>query len=133
MTTGSLVFRLPTLALVFIAVSAGCSRSERPELGEVSGVVTLDGQPLPDALVLFTPEGEGRTSQALTDAEGRYRLAYLRDIVGANVGPHHVRIRTATEESGGKERLPAKYHAKSVLTATVAPGANLVDFPLSSR
>ncbi len=133
MNRESPAFRLPIFCLGIALAAAGCSRSDRPELAEVEGMVTLDGQPLPDALVLFTPEGQGRTSQALTDAEGRYRLAYLRDIVGANVGPHHVRIRTATEEAGGKERLPPKYHAKSVLTATVAPGENVVDFPLSSR
>jgi hypothetical protein len=44
-----------------------------------------------------------------------------------------VRITTATEERGGRELLPAKYHAKSTLTADVAPGSNTIDFPLTAK
>jgi len=83
--------------------------------------------------VLFTPDGPGRTSQGVTDASGRYRVAYLRDIVGANLGRHVVRILTAREETGAKEILPPRYHAKSTLSATVAAGENTVDFALDSK
>jgi hypothetical protein len=44
-----------------------------------------------------------------------------------------VRITTATEDNGGRERLPMRYHAKSELTATVEPGANRHDFALTSK
>jgi len=125
--TASFVF---AAALAFLA---GCGKSDRPELGSVEGTVTLDGRPLPDALVLFTPDGPGRTSQGVTDASGRYRVAYLRDIVGANLGRHVVRILTAREETGAKEILPPRYHAKSTLSATVAAGENTVDFALDSK
>lgn len=116
-----------------VALAAGCGRRDVPPLGLVTGTVTLDGAPLADTLVLFTPEGPGRTSQAITDATGRYRLAYLRDIAGANVGRHVVRITTATEENGGRERLPARYHRRSELAADVAAGDNTIDFPLSAK
>lgn len=112
----------------------GCSRSARPPLGEVSGTVTLDGQPLPRALVTFVPiAGPGRTSHAYTDSEGRYTLVYLRDIPGADVGQHVVRITTVSEEFRGREQLPLRYHAQSTLIASVEPGSNTHDFPLTSK
>lgn len=113
--------------------TAGCSRSDRPPLGAVHGTVTLDGVPLENALVLFTPEGPGRTSLGSTGPDGTCSLAFLRDIMGANLGRHHVRITTATEENGGREMLPAKYHAKSMLWADVSAGVNTVDFPLTVK
>ena len=126
------LFRL-LLAAMALVLSAGCSRSDRPPLGTVTGTVTLDGVPLANALVLFTPAGPGRTSLGSTGPDGTYSLTFLRDIMGANLGRHHVRITTATEESGERELLPAKYHAKSTLTADVAIGANTIDFPLTAK
>jgi hypothetical protein len=125
--------RLVFPALVALACLTGCGRSDRPPLGRVGGTVTLDGVPLPAALVVFTPSGPGRSAIATTDTAGRYELAFLRDIAGANVGSHTVRITTAGEDRGGKEILPARYHRKTELTATVEPGDNTLDFSLQSK
>jgi len=116
-----------------VAPAGGCSRSDRPALGTVSGRIMLDGRPLPNATVLFTPDGKGRTSLGFTDSDGRYGLFYLRDIPGANLGRHAVRITTATEENGGREMLPPRYHAQTVLEATVAAGNNQQNFLLETR
>jgi hypothetical protein len=112
---------------------AGCGGIETPPLGLVEGVVTLDGVPLPAAMVVYTPDGPGRSSTAVTDTSGRYALVFLRDIPGANVGTHTVRITTATGKRGVREMLPTRYHRKTVLTATVQPGSNTIDFALQSR
>lgn len=120
-------------AILAVGLAAGCGKSDRPPLGVVTGVVTLDGAPLTDALVLFTPDTAGRTSRGLTDATGRYELSFLRDIMGANIGHHAVRITTVTDDSGGKERLPKRYHAATKLEAVVEPGANTIDFSLTSK
>jgi len=125
---------LPLSCLVLASlVAVGCSRSDRPPLGRVGGTVTLDGAALAGALVVFTPDGPGRSALATTDSAGRYELSFLRDIAGANVGTHRVRITTATEDRGGKEILPDRYHVKTELTATVEPGTNTLDFPLQSK
>lgn len=124
---------LGALAMAVCTASAGCSRSDRPPLGRVGGTVTLDGSPLSGALVVFVPDGPGRSAIATTDAAGRYELSFLRDIAGANVGTHSVRITTATEDRGGKEILPDRYHAKTELKATVKAGTNTLDFPLESK
>ncbi len=63
------VFQLSLLSSVLLT---GCSSSSGPETVSVSGVVTLNGQPLDNAEVYFM--GDGLTGFGRTDAEGRYRL-----------------------------------------------------------
>jgi len=111
----------------------GCSRSQQPPLGLVSGTVRLDGEALANATVRFTPAGPGRTSEGTTDANGRYELRYLRALAGANIDQHTVRITTASEANGGREMLPPRYHARSQLEASVVSGTNRLDFDLRSK
>lgn len=70
---------------------------ELPELGPVSGTVTVNGEPLPGVTVNFSPlddirkdgaEGPDRvrTSSGVTDENGYYTLYYLGDTKGAAVG-----------------------------------------------
>lgn len=117
------------IALVCVAI-AGCSQGDRPALGTVKGVVTLDGKPLANAAVRFLPVVPVRASMSMTDAEGRYELVYIRDIMGAAVGEHRVEI--TTEAAGTAEKLAAKYHSATTLTAKVEPGVNEINFDLTS-
>lgn len=119
----------------------GCG-SSGPALGEVTGQVSLDGQPLADAVLAFQPVGmtKGSPSFAKTDASGKYRLEYAEAKFGAVPGTHLVRITTErfyTDESGKdaetKERLPAIYNSKSEETREVKPGENQFDFALNSK
>lgn len=133
------------LALGLIAASAfGCGgMSDMPALGTVSGVVTLDKQPLPNAKVEFQPP-DGRASVGTTDESGRYTLKYDMDHAGAKVGSHEVTITTRSEGyakppangnegewvAGSPETVPKKYLKEGALTATVKAGRNTIDFPL---
>ncbi len=103
-----------------------------PDLGLVQGTITLDGRPLAGATVIFEPKTGGHASRATTDNSGHYQLVYLRDIAGARIGTHIVKVFTASEDDP-KERIPARYNKKSTLTANVAPGTNESDFNLTSR
>lgn len=126
--------RLPVggrLVLLVAAVTAGCGAGRSPPLGEVEGRVVLDGEPLAAARVVFQPLPTGRASQGTTDASGRYRLVYLRDLPGAMVGRHEVRITTG-DEMVPEERLPERYHAATVLKADVVRGPNRIDFELQA-
>lgn len=126
--------QLRQIACVIAVLSIlGCSRSQQPPLGLVSGTVRLDGQALANATVRFTPAGPGRTSEGTTDADGHYELCYLRAIPGANIDQHIVRITTASEANGGRELLPPRYHARSQLEARVVSGTNDLDFDLRSQ
>jgi hypothetical protein len=102
-------FSLPvTLLCVLVLSVIGCGRSDIPELGTVSGVVTMNNEPLPNAIVNFSPQAAGRPSTAETDADGRYSLLYLTDIEGAVVGQHSVTIeRIVSEEEDNLSDDPA--------------------------
>ncbi len=135
------VRKAPTFCLIgSLLLALGCSGtpSDQPELGSVTGSVTLDGKPLVNVWVGFAPR-DGRSSMGLTDKDGRYKLDYLFDTPGAKVGQHTVTITTPQEdESGGevpnfRELIPAKYNTKTTLTAEVKPGQNKIDFALTSK
>jgi hypothetical protein len=68
----------------------------KPRFAEVSGVVLLDGTPMPDALVAFLPdpyEGtHGPRCSGITDADGRFRLVRDDERPGAVVGIHRVLV-----------------------------------------
>ena len=110
-------------------VLVGC-RSDRPPLSAVEGVVTLDGKPLADAEVVFTPQN-GRHSTARTDGQGRYELTYLPDVEGAMLGSHSVRI-SQLDPDMLVEKVPAKFNADTTLTAEVSRGSNEINFELKS-
>ncbi|MFW6172061.1 MAG: carboxypeptidase-like regulatory domain-containing protein, partial [Planctomycetota bacterium] len=78
----------------------GCGDSG-PERGYVEGTVTMDGEPLPDAVVTFQPEDTGRPSYGKTDENGHYELQYTSDKKGALVGMHRVTISTFERGGGG--------------------------------
>ena len=113
---------------------AGCGgAADAPDLGQVVGTVTLDGQPLPGAIIQFSPQ-EGRPSTATTDEAGYYELKYSQDEAGAKVGPHTVSISTFSYSTPDvPEKLPARYNAQTTLTATVEAGENTIPFDLQSK
>ncbi len=136
---------LTILAVVCLALlpAAGCSDSG-PALGTVSGTVTLDGNPLPNAEVEFQPVAEGSPSYGTTDENGHYELAYGVGKPGAMVGKHEVRISTYRQDAADDEGLspaieypellPPKYNEESELTREVKSGSNEgVDFDLKSK
>ncbi len=120
------------LALVLAALLpvAGCGQSDHPPLGRVSGKVTLNGKPLPGALVIFHPP-KGHISCDTTDAEGHYDLVFMREEHGAIVGKHRVEITTLASETSTKELVPERYNKKTTLEKEVASGSNDFDFDLN--
>lgn len=122
--------------LAFFAIFApGCGGEKLPGLGQVTGIITLDGKPLPDATIQFTPAEAGATASfGMSDATGKYELFYSRGNKGAKTGEHSVSITSFRDagESGQvqKEMIPAKYNVKTELKETVKRGSNKIDFDL---
>jgi hypothetical protein len=138
------------LALTFLA---GCSGGRK--IVAVSGVVRLNGEPYPNAIVTFQPLGTdddqnpGRGSSGKTGADGRYTLVYDGEKPGALTGKHRVRI--ATDTSGGAakddksesdpnwrgritEPIPIEWHDKSDKEFTVPPaGTDSADFNIETK
>lgn len=123
--------------------TAGCgSETDAPDLGTVQGTVKLDGEIVAGASLLFYPVDGGRSSTAVTDAEGKYSLEYKTDSPGAKVGKHHVSVSTAVDaegergdedyQPGQKESIPVKYGPDGDLHFDVVPGPNTIDIDLTS-
>jgi hypothetical protein len=139
-----------SLAIVLVCcvlVVTGCE-SKKYSLVDVSGKVTLDGKPVPGAVVNFQPQArEGRSpgpgSTGRCDAEGQFQLSTIRDEPGVVVGIHNVRIFSYSPESPAvsdtdteprKEIIPDRYNYASELTFEVpASGTDTADFELTTH
>jgi len=126
------------LILLAAIVATGCGGGG-PEIGAVSGIVTLDGKPLEKASILFTPQEGGRASAAVSDAEGNYLLKYTQDTEGALVGQHIVTVTTGGEyyddegnEHEREELVPDFYNNSRAYLLTVDPGSNELNLELDS-
>lgn len=125
------------IPVTFTALLMGCGGDMK--VAPVSGIVTLDGKPLDRASVVFKPEAGGRPSFGVTDAEGRFSLAYSMNEDGAEVGPAIVTISTKLQAEGAAEnaprateRVPARY-AKRPLKVTVEAKSNELELGLTTK
>lgn len=84
-------------SVLMLTAVVGCGRSSYPDLAGVEGTVTLDGKPVADASVTFVP-ADGRSSSGRTDQDGRYTLSYKKNLPGAVIGEHLVKITKLVEE-----------------------------------
>lgn len=125
----------------------GCGGTDYP-LAPVSGVVTLDGEPLAGAAVVFQPKPAEPVEKAApgsvgrTDDQGRFALATVHEEPGAALGRHRVRIYSYSPESAPVsdvdttkvvERVPDRYNYRSQLFFEVtAEGTAAADFELTT-
>lgn len=139
---------LPRMALSFAVLVSGCGgplATDYSGLGlvEVSGTVTLDGDALPGATVIF--EADDQTySYGTTDGAGRYELMFNSEKSGVLPGPKIVRItmgpvgeESDIEPDEGEDspapppmEIPARYNTRSELTADVSAERRRFDFDL---
>lgn len=116
------------------ALLSGCGDSS---FGIVRGRVTLDGVPVKDGVIQFTPVNKDAPTANCFIKDGAYSAK-------VPVTTHRVVISSPRTTGGGKksdsptldesrvqESIPAKYNTKSELTVEVRPGEAEVDFNLS--
>ena len=156
------------VGLSFVAAAClfivGCGGgSDGPDTHPVTGLVTLDGEPVADATVTFSGGTPQTTSFGKSDADGRYTLKTASMQNGTVIGTHRVTV-TKTERPDAasdpannspgfdetydpaaasnnqplpedKSLIPEKYAARatSELTAEIVEGENTVDLALTSE
>jgi hypothetical protein len=82
------------LGYTLVSAMAGCCcgcGSQPFETAKVTGSVTLDGNPVTEGSVLFTP-AQGWPARGELDAQGRFTLSTYEDQDGAIVGQHEIAI-----------------------------------------
>jgi hypothetical protein len=132
----------PALFLTLALPLAGCSDSA--PYGEVEGEVALDGKPLAEGVVRFTPvNGNAGTASALIEngrfAEKKVPVALHRVEISSPVLPKGVKSQkemkrgTVDEGAALEELIPRRYNSDSTLTADIKSGKNSLKFELTSK
>jgi hypothetical protein len=138
----SALIRVSSVALLLVAIAAGCGGG--PTTGEVSGAITVNGQPpAAGSSITFIPT-DGKSPTAGAVITGSQYTAQVP------VGPCKVEIRVprpagrSTGSTSGpgsgpggggliEESLPAKYNDQSELTLEVKSGPNTKDWILTAK
>lgn len=140
---GSLLFAAAVLA-------GGCSRPVPVQETElpVSGKVTLDGQPVAGATVMFQATATLATFGGVTGEDGTYHLKTAEIRTGECKGPCRVSISKFLKSDGsplGKDEVPFLVGATeslpretstletTTLTAEVPDGGGTFDFALTKK
>ena len=146
------MFRLLCASLLLVSLS-GCT-NEPYQVAPVSGIVTLDGQPVAQVAVMFQPvavDGNvnpGPGSYGITDAEGRYSLRLVgKESAGGVVGKNKVRFDPYSDEVADPSddrpfrpkkampKIPSKYNRVEALFEFDVPakGSTAANFDLVSK
>ncbi|MBI3462172.1 MAG: carboxypeptidase regulatory-like domain-containing protein [Planctomycetes bacterium] len=146
------MLRLLSCLLLILVAGCGVRDPSMPELVTVTGTVTLDGKPLPGAILTFLPtdEKQGGGAVGFTDAEGKYSLQTVHGGEGSPRGLFRVAISKMVMpdgsdiplgsnidemEVGTREKLPEKYSSVDLteLDANVPQDGGVVDFALTTK
>ena len=125
---------LPAMCLLMIS-SVGCDQG--PQVGAVTGTISYQGQPMEGIEVTFDPDATGRSSRAVTDSSGHYKLRYTRQREGALVGNHKVRLEWPVQNEKDfrnrqKYPIPSSYNTDTTLTFEVKKGSNVFDLNIEA-
>ncbi len=114
-------------------------KSNLPDLGKVTGTVTLGGKPVSSVLVWFHPirsqaeladkKKRVSSSSGMTDESGHYELSYLADVKGAVIGECRVQI-----EAPSRSDISAQWlGSKSDQIRKVEAGRKVIDLELLAK
>jgi hypothetical protein len=134
------------IAVLAALTLCGCKKSA-PPIVPVTGIVMLDGQPLPKAEVRFYPQEEGLPSNyigmAVTDDNGRYTLmtngqsggcAGVNKItIAEGPPPDNARVQGAFEaykQTLKNRPIPDRFGRLSAETLTITVAAGQSEYPI---
>jgi hypothetical protein len=127
-------------AVIALSLLAGCGPSG-PPLTEVEGTLTLDGQPVKNAELIFLPQNvKPRTpSYGRTDQNGHFTLKFTATKSGAIPATHQVTIDPSSasdvegKDGGPRQKIPKKYLQEGAIVVEVKDGPNNLEIKLDSN
>ena len=122
-----------------LIVCLGCSGKQDEDLPStiaVSGVVTYQGKPLPDAKIMFYPTEGMKPATGSADASGKFQLSTFGKNDGVLPGEHKVTVtayESTTEGLSMKSAIPEKYTnpSSTPLVVNVSESENEVKLELA--
>jgi hypothetical protein len=131
--------------LAFLFLASGCGKDDTNR-GAVSGQVTLDGKPLKQGSILFTPiEGTKGVVAGGQIQDGQYCLV---GVTGPAIGTNRVEIQAMRKNGkmipkalgapgemveGFEQAVAARFNSDSTLKITITPGENTANFDVTSK
>jgi hypothetical protein len=128
------------------SVLGGCGKEEYTgeRRFQLSGKVTVDGDPMGMGVISFLPQEKGGRVSGGPINDGIYTVPEPK---GPNAGTHRVeiywnkltgkKIRDPFDKNGQIDEmmqgLPEKYNTKSELTADISSKSTTFDFPLTTK
>ena len=126
---------VPAILLFLTVLGCGGSSSDA-SFSNIEGKVSYQGEPVKNGVIYFEKIGDKETEpKSAPISDGAYSVKlkdgkYTVRISGTKVMPLPKGVVGASgEKEGPKEYLPARFNAKSDLTADIA-GPRTLDFPL---
>jgi hypothetical protein len=126
-------------SVILLTGLAGTGCGPRDSLLTIQGTVSLDGKPLPQGQVIFTPEDKSLRAEGAAVKDGGFTIRVHK-------GPHRVEINAQAEElrdapagalpeAGMKisSLIPPEYNDKSTLSFDVQSATDRPAFDLTSR
>lgn len=115
--------------LVLLLGTVGCGSGGEHGVAKAGGTVTLDGNPVPELVVSFTPQSTGggnpgKSATGRTDAQGKFTLSTYEMGDGAVIGKHQVMV-----SLDGPDPTPPGQLSENIVE--VKSGTNDFDFKLT--
>ena len=116
-------------SLIAISLSGCVPSYDGPPRAEISGNVSINGEPLADGVLNLVPDGHDGRSVSVPVAAGRY---FIQDAGGPNFGKYKVEIYGFEEASTEEEDqfIPAKFNAETQLVLEINEPVVLQDWNL---
>ncbi|MBA4067823.1 MAG: hypothetical protein C0501_29815 [Isosphaera sp.] len=118
-------------AVLLAGLAAGCGG---PDLYDVRGRVTLNGEPVEKGVVRFVPADPNRSAEAGTIRDGAYTARVPPGTLRVEITASRVEPDAPVVEGTPAARalMPPRYNTASALTVEVGPGRPTeFDFPLT--
>ena len=101
------MYKFRTAALFAVLLGSllviGCNTSDDPRQIQISGTVTINGEPIESGKIMFSPKGKGPAGVA-SIINGKYRTKGVggKGVIG---GPHRVDIESFVKAPGDAEEV----------------------------
>jgi hypothetical protein len=96
-----------------VGLLAGCVTDNLPKTVPAEGMVTLDGEPVSDATVLFITDTGNNSASGVSNKDGKFELKVFEEKKGAVPGAYKVTVnKTIVEpssEKNGESEVNIKY------------------------
>jgi hypothetical protein len=110
-------------ALLPLLVLSGCG-TKAPPTGKVSGTVTFKGKALPEGVITFINDGEGRTANAAIK-DGQYTVP------NAPVGPCGIEVTVSAGHVSAQAKAAMNTRLEDALRRAREHGAKVPDSPMA--